>query len=179
MIACKLRVDGKPGVWRELSDGAGVIGTWQPGQQLHHGEDCIMLAFYTHLSWTDEAGTAHPLPGWDSGLGTLAAPAYVHEDGSYVYCAERFSGGVCECPEPHEWRSIAGPGALLSHAGDDFPTTYTMHVDALIAIYERADEYRFRALTLSGEPVDAEQRIAELRALPAGTVVTVDEWDQS
>jgi len=68
---------------------------------------------------------------------------------------------------------------VITLIGDGYPFQYELTVAGLIEVYENAAQYRLRELTLQGAPVDAEARIAELRALRPGTIIHAREWDQS
>lgn len=68
---------------------------------------------------------------------------------------------------------------VIALIGDGYPFRYELTVAGLIEVYENAAAYRLRDLTVKGAPVDAEARIAELRALRPGTIIHAREWDQS
>jgi len=72
---------------------------------------------------------------------------------------------------------LIGPVDAVS--GDGYPFRYELTAAQLIEVYENAAQYRLRELTLQGAPVDAEARITELQALPPGTLIHAEEWDQS
>lgn len=131
-----------------------------------------MLGFHTYLRWTDAGGMQHSLPGWSS-QDVISA-----QDSST--CEGRVFGGTCRCNGPHPWRGLVERGAIVSHGGDGYPTRYELTVEGLIDLYLRVEgRVVIRELTLEGGPLDTATRVAELRALAPGTILVVEEWDQS
>ena len=130
-----------------------------------------MLAFYSYFTWVDEVGESHQLSGFDSRLNRIGS-----EDTRD--CAGRWAGGECVC-ESHPWTGMIAQSAIIKQWGDGYPNRYELRLAGLVDLYERAEQYQLRELTLGGEPVDVPARIAELQALPPGTIIYAKEWDQS
>ena len=131
----------------------------------------MVTGYVARLWWIDDQGGEHHLTSWAS-----RAPLGRHVQARSEASWHGSPGRQAEA----RWYGLALERGIVSRFGDGYPTRYTIRPTALIHLLTGAAATQLRDnRSLALAPLDTTTVSQEVMALPPGTLVHVEEWDQS